>query len=80
VPEADIAGSIDRWPQDSLWRAVAAALSFGILLVRLALPGWEGITTGTLGYAIQYCAQGRRYLTRPEGSLFASRSPFTGLL
>jgi hypothetical protein len=41
----------------SLWRAVVAAISFGIPLVALAMPGWEGITLGGLIYTILHYAQ-----------------------
>lgn len=41
----------------SLWRAVVAAISFGIPHVAMALPGWEGIIIGTLVYVLLHCAQ-----------------------
>ncbi len=39
------------------WRAVVAAFSFGIPLVAMAMPGWEGITLGTVVYAILHYTQ-----------------------
>jgi hypothetical protein len=49
----------------SIWRAVVAAVSFGIPLVAMALPGWEGITLGTIVYTLLRYAQTKKASNRP---------------